>query len=73
MKHRHRNIMSPIMNIDSSEGFFDGVTKNGLCGESMVLFIKRGHNILLKMGAGKGTNIREKILSLWRLMWFSLK
>lgn len=54
-------------------GHFDGAEINGLCGEGMVLKVKRDHFIHLRMGVGNGTNTKVELFSLWVLLWFAQK
>ena len=68
-----RFISPPALTKDIPTGFFNGVTKERLCGVGIVLNIKNDNHIRLKMEVGRVINNREYLLACWGLMWFSKK
>lgn len=65
------NLIPPVFDPDFSIGYFDGAQSNGWCGAGMVLRIRVGHYIFLRMKAGGGTNTQVELLALWGLLWFA--
>ena len=65
--------LSPSLSEDIPSGFFDGAQKDGWCGAGKILYLRRHHNIKLKMGIGKGKNTIAGLLSLWACLWFAKK
>lgn len=66
---KHRILIPPTFESGISVGFFDGAQQLGLCGAGMVLYIRRGHYLLLRMGAGPGSNTQAELVALWGLLW----
>jgi hypothetical protein len=61
-----KNALTFRPNVASSS--FDGVNQDKKCGAGMVLFLASYHCFSLKMGAGIGSNSRDKILELYTLL-----
>lgn len=52
-------------------GFFGGAAQLGVGGAGMVIKLSDNHFFHLRMGAGRGSNTRSKLLALWGLLWFA--
>ena len=48
-------------------GYFDGATKEGFCAMGVFLWINNLHRFNFKLHCGTGTNMKEKLLTLWCL------
>jgi hypothetical protein len=58
--------VASLINKDIPWGFLDGASQGNLvrCVVGLVLFSNDSHIFKLKLGAGNGTNRRDKLLSL---------
>ena len=54
-------------------GFFDGAHKDGWCGASMILHLRRNHFFRLSTRLGHVTNTFAELMALWGILWFSRK
>ena len=62
-KHRH---LKTIQHNDAI-GYFDGSTKVGFYAVGVALYVNNNHIFKFKLHCGKGSNIKDELLSLWCL------
>ena len=62
----HKPLLSPFVGV----GFFDGSLKEGRCGSGMVMKLNE-HIFNIWMGGDEGSNTRDELLGLWRILFFA--
>ena len=71
VKVKTKHICDPPSLNDTVVGYFDGVKKDGYCGEGMILRLDMKQSFQLCMYEGRGSRTRAELPALWGLLFFS--
>lgn len=72
MQRKTRLLSSPSFTVGKAGGFFDDATQNGVGGCGAILRINEDLYFNLRLGCGKASNTKSKLLAFWCLLYFAM-